>query len=71
MKNNLKSGMRMYSNDLDCIHVLITVTEKRVSYTPEIPNSGLVSNKNRIRVFTTSLRKASEWVNSGSWTIQN
>lgn len=65
----LKEGMRLYSPDLDCYHIIKTVTDKKVSYTPEIPNSGLITNKNRIRVFTTSLRIANGWVESGSWKI--
>jgi len=66
----LKSGMILHSPDLNCNHILVTVTDKKVSYTPENGNYGLRANKNLIRIFTTSRRKAELWVNEGSWIIK-
>lgn len=71
MNTELRAGMRLFSKELNCFHIIKTVTEKKVAYTPEIPTGGLKTNKNTIRVFTTSVRKANEWLASGSWAINS
>lgn len=66
----IKSGTVLYSPRLDCYHTLVTVTDKKVSYKPDGERGGLVVNKNTIRIFTTSRRKAELWIKEGSWIIQ-
>ena len=70
MTQEIKSGTKLYSPRLDCTHTLVTVTDKKVSYKPDFETGGLVVNKNRIRIFTTSRRKAELWIKEGTWIVQ-
>lgn len=68
--SNIKTGTVLFSTDLKCYHVLVTVTEKNVSYKPQIQTEGIKANKNTIKVYTTSRKKAEGWIKEGSWIIQ-
>ena len=66
----IKSGTVMFCTSLQCLHTLVTVTDKKVSYKPDGNRCGLRTNKNVVKTFTTSRRKAELWITEGTWIIQ-